>query len=92
MVKNVDKELNEALKNANSNLPSWKFRRRAVFGSLLFAAGILVYLLIRWESTSLAETMTVSAFGLIGVVVASYIGGAVWEDTSFNKHSNKNGE
>ena len=90
MVKNVDKELNEALKNASK--PSWKFRRRAVFGSLIFAGGILVYLLVRWESTPLAETMTLSAFGLIGAIVASYIGGAIWEDTSFNKYSNKEGK
>ena len=90
MVKNVDKELNQALKNASK--PSWKFRRRAVFGSLIFSAGIIIYLLVRWDSTSLAETMTISAFGLIGAIIASYIGGAVWEDTSFNKYSKKEGE
>jgi len=90
MVKNVDKELNTALQNASK--PSWKFRRRAVFGSLIFAAGIIIYLLVRWESTSLAETMTISAFGLIGAIVASYIGGAVWEDTSFNKYAKKEDE
>ena len=90
MVKNIDKELNNALTAMSK--PSWKFRRRAVFGSLIFAAGILVYILIRWDDTALAGTMTVSAFGLIGAVIASYIGGAVWEDTSFNKYSNKEGE
>jgi uncharacterized membrane protein len=89
-MKNIDKELNTALKNVSK--PSWKFRRRAVFGSLIFAAGIIIYLLVRWDSTPLAETMTLSAFGLMGAIIASYIGGAVWEDTSFNKYSKKEDE
>lgn len=89
-MKNVDKELNEALNNVSK--PSWKFRRRAVFGSLIFAAGVVIYILVRWESTSLAETMTLSAFGLMGAIVASYIGGAVWEDTSLNKYRKKEDE
>lgn len=61
--------------------PSWKLRRRAVFGSLIFAGAIIIYVLIRWEDTALAQTVTLSAFGLIGAIVASYIGGAVYEDT-----------
>lgn len=89
-MKNVDEQINTALNAMNK--PSWRFRRRAVFGSLIFAAGVIVYILVRWDSTSLAETMTLSAFGLMGAIIASYIGGAVWEDTSFNKHSKKEGE
>jgi hypothetical protein len=60
--------------------PSWKFRRRAVFGSLVFAGIIIAYTAIRWEPTSLAETLVISSFALIGTIVASYIGGAVYED------------
>jgi uncharacterized membrane protein len=61
--------------------PSWKLRRRAVFGSLIFAAGVISYVLFRWDDTALAQTVVLSAFGLIGAIVASYIGGAVYEDT-----------
>lgn len=61
--------------------PSWKLRRRAVFGSLIFAGAIICYVLFRWDDTSLAQTTILSAFGLIGAIVASYIGGAVYEDT-----------
>jgi uncharacterized membrane protein len=60
--------------------PSWKLRRRAVFGSLVFGMAIIVYVAVRWDSTSLAETLALGAFGLIGAVVAAYIGGAVYED------------
>ena len=60
--------------------PSWTFRRRAVFGSLIFAGLIIVYILIRWDDTNLAQTAVLGAFGLIGAIVASYIGGAVYQD------------
>ena len=42
--------------------------------------GIIFYVAIRWDSTSLAETLVLGAFALIGTVVAAYIGGAVYED------------
>lgn len=61
-------------------VPSWTLRRRAVFGSLLFGAGVIVYVMIRWDDTTLAETLVLGAFGLIGAVVAAYIGGAAYED------------
>ena len=60
--------------------PSWKLRRRAVFGSLLFAVGIIVFVMWKWDDTSLAQTLTLSAFALMGTVVAAYIGGAAYED------------
>lgn len=60
--------------------PSWKLRRRAVFGSMIFAMGIIVYTLVRWDDTSLAQTLVLSSFALIGTVVAAYIGGAAYED------------
>lgn len=61
--------------------PSWKLRRRAVFGSLLFAGAVIAYVLFKWDDTALAQTVILSSFSLIGVIVASYIGGAVYEDT-----------
>jgi uncharacterized membrane protein len=60
--------------------PSWKLRRRAVFGSLLFAAIIIVYVAIRWDNTDIGDTLALGAFGLMGAVVASYIGGAAYQD------------
>ena len=67
-------------KNILNPGPSWKLRRRAVFGSLIFGMAIVVYVALRWDSTSLAETLALGSFGLIGAVVAAYIGGAVYED------------
>lgn len=60
--------------------PSWKLRRRAVFGSLLFGMTVVAYVAIRWEDTSLAQTLVVSSFALIGSVIAAYTGFAVLDD------------
>jgi len=70
--------------------PSWKLRRRAVFGSLLFSMAIILYVAVRWDSTSLAETLVLGAFGLMGAIVAAYIGGAVYEDTRLPQHIQQN--
>ena len=69
--------------------PSWKYRRRVIFGTLIFNAAIVVYVLFRWDSTSLAETAILSAFGLAGAIIASYIGGAAYEDVNLYKNSLK---
>lgn len=65
--------------------PSWKLRRRAVFGSLIFCGIVIVYVSIRWDDTSLASTLVLGAFGLIGAIVASYIGGAAYQDVRLFK-------
>ncbi len=61
-------------------VPSWTMRRRAVFGSLIFAGLVIVYVMVQGDDTGLAETLVLGAFGLIGVIVAAYIGGAAYED------------
>ena len=64
----------------NKEQPSWKLRRRAVFSSLLFGFALIAYIAILGESTSLNETLALGAFGLVGAVIAAYIGGAAYED------------
>ena len=44
-------------------------------------------MLIKWDDTSLSQTIILSAFGLIGAIVASYIGGAVYEDVRIQNNS-----
>lgn len=60
--------------------PSWKLRRRAVFSSLVFGFIIISYITFFGESNSLNETLVLGAYGLVGAVVAAYIGGAAYED------------
>jgi len=70
--------------------PSWKLRRRAVFGTLVFAAFIILYVAIRWDDTSLASTLVLSMAGLMGSIVAAYTGFAVWEDRGLHNSYQEN--
>ena len=47
---------------------------------MLFGAATVIYVAFRWDDTALAQTLALSGFGLIGAVVAAYIGGAAYED------------
>ena len=71
-------------KMVEMNQPSWKLRRRAVFGSLIFSMAMIVYVAIRWQDGGLGETLALGAYGLMGAVIAAYIGGATYEDTKLH--------
>jgi len=60
--------------------PTWRLRRRATFGTLVFGGVIVAYVALRWDSTSLAETLVLGAFGLMGAVVAAYTSAAAYQD------------
>jgi len=47
---------------------------------MMFGVLTVIYVAIRWDDTALAQTLALSGFGLIGAVVAAYIGGAAYED------------
>jgi hypothetical protein len=72
-------------------VPSWRMRRRAVFGSLMFGMAIVAYVTVRGVDSGLNETLALGGFGLIGAVVAAYIGGAAYEDVRLHapKRSNR---
>ena len=72
--------------------PSWKLRRRAVFGSLIFCIIIISYIVFIAPEKAVYETVIFSAFGLMGAIIASYIGGAVWDDYNMKRASNKDSE
>jgi len=76
----------------DNNKPSWKLRRRVVFGCLFFAMTVIVYVAFKWESTTLSETLVLSSFGLIGAVAAAYIGGAAYEDAKLFKNDDNEEE
>lgn len=77
---------------ANNAKPSWKLRRRAVFGSLLFCAIIISYIVFIADEKAVYETVVFSAFGLMGAIIASYIGGAVWDDYNMRRTTNNSTE
>lgn len=71
-------------------VPSWKMRRRAVFSSLVFGMLIVAFVAVRQTDTGLNETLALGGFGLIGAVVAAYIGGAAYEDVRLHRPQRSN--
>ena len=74
-----------ATSNSTNNLPSWKLRRRAVFGSLIFCGLLVGWAVITGADTRVAETAVLGAFGMSGVIISAYITGAVYEDVRLNQ-------
>lgn len=60
---------------------SWLHRRRIIYGTLIFCAFCILYLMCMGDSASrLQETIANAAFFLAGGVIGSYVFGAVWDD------------
>ena len=59
--------------------PSWKNRRRVIFGSLIFCALTVSYTLWKGDDTKIAETAISMAFIMGMSVVGSYAFAATWE-------------
>jgi peptidoglycan/LPS O-acetylase OafA/YrhL len=72
--------------------PSWKLRRRAVFGSMVFGAMVVAYVALRWEDLRIAETLALGGFGLIAAVVAAYTGTAAYEDVRLYGKGQQDGQ
>lgn len=69
--------------------PSWKHRRRVVFGALFFCAGAIGYLIGAGDDTvlhrAIAEGLVMLAAGIIG----SYVFGAAWDDRNVMVHGGR---
>lgn len=63
--------------------PEWKIRRRLIYLTLLFCASCITWILISSDTRPVIEMVAMSAFGLGGTTLASYIFGAVWDDNNF---------
>jgi len=66
------------------NGPTWKNRRRVIFGSLFFCALTVICVLIRGNDTKIAETAITMSFFMAMSVIGSYVFGAVWQDVKIN--------
>jgi uncharacterized membrane protein YozB (DUF420 family) len=67
------------------SLPSWKLRRRAVFGSLVFCGVLIGWAVITKADTQVAESAVLGAFAMASVIVSAYIGFASYEDVKLHQ-------
>ena len=65
--------------NPKSQEPSWKYRRRVIFGTLLFCALTIGYVLWNGDDTKIGETAITMAFITASSVVGGYVFGATYE-------------
>lgn len=64
------------------NMPgTWTNRRRVIFGTLLYCAAAIAYLIFRGEDTRLHQDIASGLILLAASVVGSYVFGAVWDDS-----------
>lgn len=66
--------------NTGTYRPIWKNRRRVIFGSLFFCAGVTIYLAAWGADTAVNETIAMGILLLAAAVIGSYVFGAVWDD------------
>ena len=71
--------MTEAVKVPLKNGPSWRYRRYAIFVSLLFAMAAIIHQVILPEAER-TDKVIESAFDLIGFIIFAYIGGAAGQD------------
>ena len=69
--------------------PGWAVRRRIIFTTLIFCALCVVYIIFKGNDTRVYETVVMSAFALAGMVIGSYVFGAVWDDKSRREMSTR---
>lgn len=62
--------------------PGWKHRRRIIYGTLLFCAFCVLYIVIWGSDTRINETIITSSFMLGGTVIGMYVFGATYQDLS----------
>lgn len=72
--------------------PSWKYRRRAVFSTLIFGAVVIFYVLASGDDRPVLDTVVLSVAGLMGAALSVYTGASAYEDVRLHrKESNPDG-
>ena len=67
--------------------PSWKFRRKLIFGGyrLGFAMVVFGMLTFIWDR-QVSVQLVVGGVSLISIILTAYTAAATWEDVRINKH------
>lgn len=63
-------------------MPSWKHRRRLIYGTSVLAAGMIVFAAVTFRSdTQVAGQLIVGGVSLLSIILTAYVGFATYEDT-----------
>ena len=70
--------------------PSWKYRRRAVFGTLYFGAAIILWVVFSGDDRAVLDTVVLSVAGLMGAALSVYTGASAYQDVRLFKRNEEN--
>jgi fructose-1,6-bisphosphatase/inositol monophosphatase family enzyme len=67
--------------------PSWKFRRKLIFGAYRLAFAMIAFgaITFMWD-TSVSSSLITGGVALMSIIIGAYVAGASYEDA---KHGNK---
>jgi len=67
--------------NPNGRGPSWKFRRRIIFGAYRVAVAMIVFgAATFWFDTEVSEQLVIGGVALLSIIVTAYTATATWAD------------
>jgi len=69
-----------------TNLPSWKYRRRATFLVLYFGAAVLIYILLSDDARPVLDTVVLAVAGLMGAALSVYTGASAYQDVRLSRY------
>lgn len=70
--------------------PSWKFRRKLIFGAYRLAFAMIVFgaLTFFWD-TSVSNNLVTGGIALITIILTAYVAGATYEDVKLRKQDDQ---
>jgi len=69
-----------------TDLPSWKYRRRATFMVLYFGAAVLIYILLSDDARPVLDTVVLAVAGLMGAALSVYTGASAYQDVRLSRY------
>ena len=71
---------------SRTDLPSWKYRRRATFMVLYFGAAVLLYVLLSDDARPVLDTVVLAVSGLMGAALSVYTGASAYQDVRLSRY------
>ncbi len=67
--------------NPNGRGPSWKFRRKIIFGAYRVSVSMIVFGAVTfWFDTDVSEQLVIGGVALLSIIVTAYTATATWAD------------
>ena len=71
---------------SRTDLPSWKYRRRATFLVLYFGAAVMLYVLLSDDARPVLDTVVLAVSGLMGAALSVYTGASAYQDVRLSRY------